>query len=72
MILVLSSQGRNLPESIHGFLVLETDFQLVFINIYAYVHVTDYTNYTFYISNHHCGFIAHASLWVIVWLKSLL
>ena len=48
MILVLSSQGRNLPESIHGFLVLETDFQLVFINIYAYVHVTDYTNHILY------------------------
>ena len=48
MILVLSRQGRNLPESIQGFLVLETDFQLVFINIYAYVHVTDYTNHILY------------------------
>ena len=44
----LSSQGGNLPESVHGFLFLETDFQHVFINIYAYVHVTDYTNHIVY------------------------
>ena len=44
----LSSQGRNLPESVHGFLVLGADFHRVFINIYTYVHVTDYTNHILY------------------------